>query len=68
MNEQEKELFLSYVDGGDPEKFIEIEIPTLEKLRNCDDILPADSCGQLGIDEGSTYAQAIEFIIREMGA
>ena len=62
---ESKNVFCNYVDEGEIKEFIEIENVALEELRNCNDILPADSCNMIGIEKGSTYAEAIEFITKK---
>ncbi len=32
------------------------------QLWNCTDVLPSSACGELGIPQGSTYAQAARYI------
>ena len=66
-----REQFQEWLDSYEPDRLQEIDIrpvsALLDSLADCGDVLPADYCDQLEILKGSTYAQAVEDVLRFCG-
>lgn len=51
----QRDRFLVALDSGDAPALSALS----DYLRECNNILPTDTCEQLGLDKGSTYGQAV---------
>jgi len=66
-HESDRHAFLDWLDQPEsfPTRLAKDESSTIEELLECDDTLPGLYCSQLGLPQGSSYAEAARGFARQ---
>lgn len=66
-HESDRQTFLDWLDQPEsfPTRLAKDESSTIEELLECDDTLPGLYCSQLGLPQGSSYAEAARGFARQ---